>query len=234
MKQIGAPELWHKSFIPDPVPLLTGINILYVLLSFPQEMQVHSTIILYIILPRKFSGEEENKIHSLLPKHTTWFLRGIIKSYLPQIFSLLVWFQSTPLKITHKLSNQDRTFFSRDSLIPVWEERQYCWFLLYQHFGKTKFSRLVVVALEAWKKFLRCDELWKQLISVKVREARQGLTTRWLKYRADQEGSQGVNTDLKGSKETHHTKQGRIPTFCLGPIYYLVLFLALTHSFYLE
>jgi len=54
-----------------------------------------------------------------------------------------------------------------------------------------------------------------------------------LKYRAGQEGSQGVNTDLKGSKEEmHHTKQGRIPTFCLGPIYYLVLFLALTHSFY--
>lgn len=35
------------------------------------------------------------------------------------------------------------------------------------------------------------------------------INTRWLKYQADQEGSQGVNTDLKGSKEdTHNRKQG--------------------------
>lgn len=35
------------------------------------------------------------------------------------------------------------------------------------------------------------------------------ISTRWLKCQADQEGSQGVNTDLKGSEEeTHNRKQG--------------------------
>ena len=44
---------------------------LWAVLSFAQEIQVHSTITLCIILPRKYNGEEKNKIHSLLPEHST-------------------------------------------------------------------------------------------------------------------------------------------------------------------
>ena len=44
-----------------------------------------------------------------------------------------------------------------------------------QHFGKTEFSRWVVDTSEAQSSSLRRDELQKPLISVRVREARQGL-----------------------------------------------------------
>lgn len=48
--------------------------------------------------------------------------------------------------------------------------------LAYQHFVQTEFSRLVVDTLGTQRSSPRCDELWKQLISVRVRKSRQGLT----------------------------------------------------------
>lgn len=134
MKQIGAPEMWHKSFIPNHVPLLTSINSCYRFsLVFLGKYKFISVLFCTLSFPGNTVVKKKARFTHCC-QSILYDSRGIIKPYVPQIFSLLVWSQNQnlPLKayINYKTCKTG-IFFIRESQIHLWEERHYCWFLLY-------------------------------------------------------------------------------------------------------
>lgn len=99
MKQIGAPEMWHKSFIPNHVPLLTSINSCYRFsLVFLGKYKFISVLFCTLSFPGNTVVKKKARFTHCC-QSILYDSRGIIKPYLPQIFSLLVWSQNQNLPL---------------------------------------------------------------------------------------------------------------------------------------
>lgn len=177
--------MWHKSFIPNHVPLLTSINSCYRFsLVFLGKYKFISVLFCTLSFPGNTVVKKKARFTHCC-QSIPYDSRGIIKPYLPQIFSLWVWSQNQnlPLKayINYKTCKTGIFFYQRITDPPV-RRKALLLILALQHLGNIEFSGLWVYTLEAPKQF---PEVWWAMKTVDFSE---GSGNSWFQWEIKKQG----------------------------------------------